>query len=197
MAEITIRDAHLEDAERILEIYSYYVEHTVITFEYTVPTLEEFQERMRTTMEKYPYLVIEKDGIIEGYAYAHSFVGRAAYDWSSELTIYLNHEATKCGMGKMLYNALADKLKQMGILNLYACIGYPQVEDEYLNKNSAQFHEHLGFKLVGTFHNCGYKFNRWYDMIWMEKIIGEYHENQPAIIPYPELVDSGDGDIGS
>ena len=61
----------------------------------------------------------------------------------------------------------------MGILNLYACIGYPQVEDDYLMKNSAEFHAHLGFELVGTFHNCGYKFDRWYDMVWMEKIIGE------------------------
>ena len=75
----------------------------------------------------------------------------------------------------------------MGILNLYACIGYPQVEDEYLTKNSAQFHEHLGFKLAGTFHNCGYKFNRWYDMVWMEKIIGNYHKDQPVIVPYPEI----------
>lgn len=57
----------------------------------------------------------------------------------------------------------------MGITNLYACIGYPQTEDEYLDKNSEQFHAHLGFQTVGTFHRCGYKFNRWYDMIWMER----------------------------
>ena len=80
--------------------------------------------------------------------------------------------------------ALADRLQAMGILNLYACIGYPQVEDEYLTKNSAQFHEHLGFTLAGTFHNCGYKFGRWYDMIWMEKIIGEHRPDQPDIVPY-------------
>ena len=72
----------------------------------------------------------------------------------------------------------------MGILNLYACIGYPKVEDEYLNKNSAQFHEHLGFHLCGTFENCGYKLNRWYDMIWMEKIIGEHKADQPPVKPY-------------
>lgn len=69
----------------------------------------------------------------------------------------------------------------MGVLNLYACIGYPKVEDEYLNKNSAQFHEHLGFRLCGTFENCGYKFNRWYDMIWMEKIIGEHTDDQAPV----------------
>ena len=82
---------------------------------------------------------------------------------------------------------LADRLKKMGILNLYACIGYPQVEDEYLTKNSAEFHAHLGFELVGTFHNCGYKFDRWYDMVWMEKIIGEPHAGQPAVKPYSEV----------
>ena len=75
----------------------------------------------------------------------------------------------------------------MGILNLYACIGYPQVEDEYLTKNSAEFHAHLGFELVGTFHNCGYKFDRWYDMVWMEKIIGEPHAGQPAVKLYSEI----------
>ncbi len=184
MAQITIRNAALADAPRILQIYAWYVEHTVITFEYTVPTLAEFEGRMRHTMEKYPYLVIEKDGRIEGYAYAGAFVGRAAYDWACELTIYLDHNAQKCGMGRMLYEALADRLKDMGILNLYACIGCPQVEDEYLTKNSAQFHAHLGFALCGTFRNCGYKFGRWYDMVWMEKIIGEHKADQPAVKAY-------------
>lgn len=184
MADITVRNATLADAPRILEIYAYYVEHTVITFEYTVPSLAEFEGRMRHTMEKYPYLVIEKDGRIEGYAYAGAFVGRAAYDWACELTIYLDHNVQKCGMGRMLYQALADRLKAMGILNLYACIGYPQVGDEYLTRNSAQFHEHLGFALCGTFRNCGYKFGRWYDMVWMEKIIGEHKADQPAVQPY-------------
>ena len=81
-----------------------------------------------------------------------------------------------------MYTALAPI--PMGVLNLYACIGYPQAEDEYLTKNSAQFHEHLGFTLAGTFHNCGYKFGRWYDMIWMEKVIGEHRPDQPDIVPY-------------
>ncbi len=111
-------------------------------------------------------------------------MGRAAYDWAAELTIYLDHDARRGGMGRVLYEALADRLKAMGVLNLYACIGYPLVEDEYLTKNSAQFHEHLGFTLAGTFHNCGYKFGRWYDMIWMEKIIGEHRPDQPDIVPY-------------
>lgn len=126
MSDITIRNATLADAPRILEIYAYYVEHTVITFEYDVPSLAEFEGRMRDIMKKYPYLVIERDGRIEGYAYAHAFVGRAAYDWAAELTIYLDHDARRGGLGRALYEALADQLKAMGVLNLYACIGYPQ-----------------------------------------------------------------------
>ena len=78
----------------------------------------------------------------------------------------------------MLYEALEEKLKAMGIQNMYACIAYLDVEDEYLTKNSAEFHEHMGFSKVGVFHKCGYKFGRWYDMVWMEKLIGEHRDHQ-------------------
>ena len=174
MPEVIIRDAQLDDAERLLEIYSYYVENTAITFEYDIPLIEDFRSRMEHTMEKYPYLIIEKNGVIQGYAYAGAFVGRAAYDWSCEMTIYLDPSAQKQGLGRKLYDALERTLIDMGVLNLYACIGYPQTEDEYLTTNSADFHAHLGFTEVGRFHQCGYKFGRWYDMIWMEKVIGEH-----------------------
>ena len=187
MSDITIRNAALADAPRILEIYAYYVEHTVITFEYDVPSLAEFEGRMRDIMQKYPYLVIERDGLIEGYAYAHAFVGRAAYNWAAELTIYLDHDARRGGLGRTLYEALADRLKGMGILNLYARIGYPQKEDEYLTKNSAQFHAHLGFTPAGTFHNCGYKFGRWYNMSWAEKLLMGHPEHPEPVIPFPQL----------
>ncbi len=171
---IAVRDAVIEDAKRILEIYDYYVKNTAITFEYNTPSIEEFKERMKRTMSRYPYLVITKDNIIQGYAYANAFVGRAAYDWSCEETVYLDHNAKKNGMGRKIYEVLESKLQKMGILNLYACIGYPKAEDEYLTTNSADFHAHMGFVKVGEFHNCGYKFGRWYHMIWMEKIIGEH-----------------------
>ena len=174
----TIRTADANDAERLLEIYAYYVKNTAITFEYDVPSLAEFQHRIEMIAKKYPYLVIEQDGHIKGYAYANSFIGRAAYNWSCEVTIYLNCNAKKCGLGRKLYEALENKLKNMGILNLYACIAYPLGEDEYLTKNSAEFHAHLGFSKVGEFNRCGYKFGRWYNMIWMEKIIGEHKQQQ-------------------
>ncbi len=179
-----IRDATLDDAPRILKIYDYYVRETAITFEYDTPSLAEFRERMRKTKEFYPYLVAEENGKIQGYAYAGAFVGRAAYDWACETTIYLDHEVRRQGLGKALYGALENALREMGILNLYACIGYPEEEDEYLTTNSADFHRHLGFEQIGTFHQCGYKFGRWYHMIWMEKIVGIHEKNQMPINSY-------------
>lgn len=184
---ITVRNATLTDAPRLLDIYDYYVKNTAISFEWDTPSLEEFEDRMRKIMQRYPYLVILRNEQIEGYAYARAFVGRAAYDWSCEMTIYLDHNARKCGMGRILYEALETVLREMGVLNLYACIGYPEQEDEYLTTNSADFHKHLGYVKVGQFYKCGYKFDRWYHMIWMEKIIGKHQDRQAPVIPYLEL----------
>ncbi len=169
-----IRSAVPEDAERLLEIYSYYVANTAISLEYDVPTQSEFKGRIENTLKKYPYIVLENDGIIQGYAYAGPFKGRAAYHLSCEVSIYVDRGAKGCGFGRKLYEALEEKLKDQGILNLYACIADPIVEDEYLTKNSEQFHRHLGYVKVGEFHKCAYKFGRWYNMIWMEKMIGEH-----------------------
>lgn len=178
MSEMVIRSATLNDAEKLLNIYAYYVRSTAITFEYDVPSVEIFRERIRNTLLKYPYLVLEKGQEIVGYAYAGPFKTRAAYGWSAEMTIYLAQDMRMNGYGKRLYEALELALKEKGILNLYACIAYPLEDDEYLTKNSAQFHEHLGYRQVGFFSNCGYKFDRWYNMIWMEKIIGT-HDKHP------------------
>ena len=169
--KMDIRSAKTEDAERLLEIYAYYVENTAISFEYEVPSLQEFKQRIEHTLEKYPYLVLTEDGVIRGYAYAGVFKARAAYDHCCEMTIYLDHESKGKGYGRALYEALEKELADMGIKNLYACIGDPIEEDEYLTKDSERFHKHMGYEKVGEFHRCGYKFDRWYNMIWMEKII--------------------------
>lgn len=178
--EITIRTATPEDAERLLAIYRPYVLKTAITFEYDVPSVEEFKGRIGHTLEKYPYLVAEQDGVLFGYAYVSPFKERAAYDWAVETSIYVDWDKKKMGIGKLLHNALEQVLKQMGILNMEACIGYPEKDDEYLTQNSAQFHDHLGYRMVGEFYRCGYKFGRWYNMVWMEKLIGEHGENMEA-----------------
>ena len=91
------------------------------------------------------------------------------------------------GLGKRLYEKLEVISKAQNILNLNACIGYPSVEDEFLTKNSVQFHEHLGFRFVGEFHQCGYKFNRWYNMVWMEKMIGEHRTSPTPVIAFSQL----------
>ena len=174
-AQLQIRDATTEDAARLLKIYACYVENTAITFEYDVPSIEEFRGRIERISRRYPYLVIEEDGVIRGYAYAGVFKDRAAYDRSCETTIYLEHGVSGRGLGRKLYEALEEELVVRGILNLYACIAVPDGEaDEYLDFNSAQFHTHMGYETVGTFHKCGYKFGRWYNMVWMEKMIGEH-----------------------
>lgn len=196
MADITFRTATEDDAGRLLEIYAYYVEQTAITFEWTVPTLEEFAGRMRRTLEKYPYIVAEEGGRIVGYAYAGSFVGREAYSWSVETTIYLDAAERHHGAGKKLYLALEETLRRMGIINLNACIGYPcGADDEHLTRNSAQFHEHLGYRLVGEFHRCGYKFGRWYDMVWMEKMLGDHPDAPEPVLPFPAIRESLVGDV--
>lgn len=171
---ITLRTATLADAPQILQIYDYYVKKTSISFEYDTPSLEEFRGRMGQVLNRYPYLVALEDGVIRGYAYAHTFIPRAAYDRCCETTIYLHPDARRCGIGKMLYQELEKQLQAMGILNMYACIGLPEQEDEYLTNNSADFHAHIGFIRAGLFRNCGYKFGRWYHMIWMEKLIGKH-----------------------
>lgn len=170
-----IRNATLEDSERLLEIYSYYVEKTAVSFEIKVPMLANFRGRISRTLKNYPYLVAEFENKIVGYAYAHEFVGREAYRFSAELTIYLDKNFRGRGVGRKLYEELEKILKAKGIKNLYACVGWIDEADEFLNHDSKIFHEHLGFKIVGKFTKCGYKFNRWYDMIWLEKIIGEHN----------------------
>ena len=112
-------------------------------------------------------------------------MGRAAYDRAAEVTIYVKEEERKTGVGRRLYERLEAVLKKQNLTNLYACIGVPpEEEDEYLTRNSAQFHAHMGYRLVGEFRKCGYKFGRWYNMVWMERIIKEHKENPDPVIPF-------------
>lgn len=185
--DIIIRMATKEDAKEILGIYAPYVTDTAITFEYEVPSVEEFANRIIHLLKKYPYIVAVENNHIIGYAYASAFKERAAYDWAAETTIYLRRDCRGKGVGKKLYLALEAILKRQNILNLNACIGYANIDDIYLNNGSTYFHEHLGYKKVGHFTKCGYKFGTWYDMIWMEKMIGEHSDNHNSVIPITEL----------
>lgn len=182
-----IRIASTQDAPALLSIYAPYVLNTAITFEYEIPTVPDFENRIRRTLERYPYLVATQEGQILGYAYAGPFHERAAYDWAVETSIYVDERYKGQGIGKKLYAALEQALSAQNILNLNACIAYPAQEDEHLTKDSVLFHLHLGYRLVGEFYQCGYKFNRWYNMVWMEKHIGVHTDCQPPVIPFSRL----------
>lgn len=181
---LTLRAATPDDAAALLAIYAPYVTDTAITFEYDIPSEQEFRSRIAHTLETYPYIVAESDGVIVGYAYAGPFKERAAYDWAVETTVYVDRVKKRGGVGTALYEALEKALAAQGILNVEACIGYPEngVDDEYLTCDSPKFHEYMGYRLVGEFRRCGYKFGRWYNMIWMEKFLGE-HPDDATIQP--------------
>lgn len=174
MHKLTIRKATVEDANTLLAIYAPYVEHTAITFEYEVPSLEDFQQRIINISKRYPWLVIAEGENILGYAYASAFKERAAFQWAVETSIYMNEEARGQGLGARLHEALEKELQQQGILNMNACIAYAEQEDEFLTHDSVRFHERMDYRQVAHFHQCGRKFDRWYDIVWMEKFIGEH-----------------------
>ncbi len=104
-----------------------------------------------------------------------------------ETSIYVSELQKGEGIGKALYKALEEQLSRQHILNLNACIAYPEPEDEHLTKDSVRFHTHLGYRMVGEFYQCGYKFDRWYNMVWMEKHIGAHPSNPAKVIWFSEL----------
>lgn len=163
---ITIRKATTQDAQEIADIYQYYVLNTAITFETEVPSVVEIASRIKNTLLKYPYYVAIDNNKIVGYAYAGTYKGRAAYDWGCELSIYTALDVQSKGIGSKLYQQLINTLKQMNIKVVYACIAIP-------NEQSVGFHQRNGFKQVALFEKCGYKFDKWQDMIWMEKRIDD------------------------
>lgn len=175
--DLIFRFATENDAKEILEIYRPYVENTTITFEYEVPSVKEFKERIMKILEEYPYIVCEYDKKIIGYAYAHRVWSRAAYQWDAELSIYTNENYSGNGIGKKLYKMLMEILKLQNVVNVYGCVTYP-------NENSDKLHEYLGFNKVGIFKNAGYKFGKWIGVTWFEKAILEHCENPKPLKKY-------------
>ena len=164
---IKVRLAEESDCASLLQVYSPFITDTVITFEYKVPTIKEFGERISKIQEKYPYLVCEINDNIVGYAYASSFNEREAYDWSVDASVYINPLYHRRKIGKALYFSLFELLKLQGYCNVYAGITLPNVKSEGL-------HEYLGFTATGVYQNVGHKFGNWYDVKWYGLKINEY-----------------------
>ena len=181
--DLVFRFAAENDAEKILEIYKPYVENTTITFEYNVPTIEEFRERIREILKDYPYIVCEYGNEIVGYAYAHRIWSRAAYQWDAELSIYTNEKYAGNGIGKKLYGILLEILKLQNVVNVYGLVTYP-------NKSSEKLHSYFGFKKVAFFENVGFKFGKWIGVTWFEKAINPYFETPEPIKRISEIDES-------
>lgn len=186
-SEIKIRTARIEDAQALLDIYRYYVEETAITYEYKVPTPEEFRGRIAHILERYPYLVAESERKLIGYAYAGQFHPRKAYGWDIETTIYLDKNCRKQGIGSRLYSLLEEILKAQGIVNAIALITPPRTESEQATYGSMHFHEKMGYHLVGRIENSGYKFDQWFDTVYMEKELGTPSKNMQNIKSFDDV----------
>lgn len=172
MSTVHFRRATEEDVVSILAIYAPYVTDSAITFEYDVPSEEEFRQRIRTISAEYPYFVCESDGQIIGYAYAHRHMERAAYQWNAEISIYIRQGFTGKGLGKNMCQALIDLLRLQGIRNVFSCVTIP-------NERSAHLHHSMEFSTEGIFQNAGYKCGKWQTIAWFRKNIAQY-TNEPA-----------------
>ena len=183
-----IKVATTEDAESIQMIYAPYVERTAVTFEYEAPGADDFRYRIANTLKEYRYLVAVEQERIIGYAYAGAFHSRAAYRHSAEVSIYLAEEKHRQGVGRLLYQELEKRLLLQNVYVLYACITSTEREnDENLTDASIRFHEKMGYTLVGRHNLCGYKFDKWYSVVWMEKSLADRTDKADAFVPFSAI----------
>lgn len=178
-----IRPATNEDVPEILSIYAPYVENSTATFEYDVPSQQEFRQRFQDITAQFPWLVWEEQGKILGYAYGSLPFERSGYAWIAEVSIYLLPEAQGKGLGRRLYAALEQLLALQGYHLLYSIITGE-------NTGSITFHEKTGYTFLADFPACGYKHGKSLNVIWMEKRLKsvEIPSNPPT--PWSALVKS-------
>jgi L-amino acid N-acyltransferase YncA len=159
---VRIRPATEADADRLLAVYRPFVEATAISFETTVPTVEEFVARIKKALTGWQWLVAEKNGQCIGYAYGSSHRERSAYRWSVEVSAYVEATVHRQGAGRLLYSMLLSDLMRQGYCNAYAGVTLP-------NESSVAFHRAMGFEFIGTFRAVGHKFGKWYDVAWFQR----------------------------
>ena len=170
MAEI--RMATPDDAEQMLAIYAPSVTGNAVSFEVSVPSVAEFQQRVATLSERYPWLVGELEGRVVGFAYGSPFSEREAYRWSADSSVYIDSAFRRRGIGLALYTSLFACLRLQGYFNVFAGITTP-------NPPSEALHRRMGFEPVGTYAHVGYKLGAWHGVWWGQLTL-------QALTPAPE-----------
>ena len=169
---MTIRAATLADVPAILGIYAPFILDTTVSFEYVVPTVAEFAQRVERIQKRFPYLVAEQDEQVIGYAYASAHRERAAYQWSVDTSVYIHPDAHRRGVARQLYMTLFDLLRRQGFYTAYAGITLP-------NPASEAFHRSMGFRPAGVYENVGFKFGTWHSTEWLQMAL-QPHGDDPA-----------------
>ncbi len=181
--ERIIRPATPADYAAIRNIYAPYITNTTITFEYEIPTEEEFAQRMQNIAHTYPILICEVDSRIIGYAYGATFKPRTAYQWVAESVIYLTQDSLSRGIGKSLYHALIEVLRLQGI-----CQAIAVVTSE--NEKSLDFHKKMGFVPSAKLKNVGFKFGQWLDVDWLQYNFAKLQDHPEPIRSFQEIYNS-------
>jgi phosphinothricin acetyltransferase len=176
----TIRLASPADAAQILAIYSPYIENTSFTFETITPTIDQFAERISSYLQTWPWLVCEIDGLITGYAYASRYRERTAYQWCTEVSVYVHDDFQQRNIARALYLSLFDILERQGFRNIYAVVNLP-------NERSVAFHESLGFTWFATYEQVGYKLGKWKNVGWWRKTLNDFGMDPAAPIAFKQM----------
>ena len=182
-----IRLATERDAEQIADIYAPNVTDTIISFEFEPPNADEMRRRIETTLQRYPWLVCERQGQVLGYAYAGAHGSRAAYQWSVDVSVYVHEEARRMGVGRALYASLFAALDLQGFYNAYAGTTLP-------NPASVGLHEAVGFRPVGVYREVGYKLGAWPDVEWWHLPLRERVADPDPPAELPSVVGSEEWD---
>lgn len=174
--ERRVRDATAVDAAACADIYGYYVRETAITFETAPPSPAQMAARIEAALQRHAWLVLEDpSGAVIGYAYAHDFAERAAYRWAVETSVYLRTGVRRTGAGRLLYEALLQRLTERGYRRVTAGITLP-------NDASVGLHRALGFEHAGVLSRVGWKDGAWHDVARLQRSIGS--ERDPPAEPH-------------
>jgi len=176
-----IRLATPDDAKELSEIYAYYVNNFPYSFEYEAPSVEEFSKRIAEILKFFPFLVCEENTEILGFANAHKYAERKAYQWICETSIYVKHGLVQKGIGTALYQKLLSILKKQGFIKVFAILGCP-------NEGSEIFHKKMGFTFLATLPDMGYKFGCWHDIKYFVLHLNSISDTMNEPIAYSSTI---------